>query len=149
MCSNMFAMLYLMPNLDQMYIYSGQYWYLQVLHVHCTCKCLGDKGLYYYSYSTQQSYYTDTFNYKSLEVIIKWYTVAPVHFNVYLLFLQFSKQTVIDCYLSFVENYKTSGKVIENALTTKSSVQKFIEVSFCKRSIIFSRMTKWELIGEC
>lgn len=39
----------------------------------------------------------------------------------------FSKQTVIDCYLSFVENYKTSGKVIENALTTKSSVQKFIE----------------------
>ena len=41
---------------------------------------------------------------------------------------QFSKQTVIDCYLSFVENYKTSGKVIENALQTKSSVQRFIEV---------------------
>lgn len=100
---------------------------------------------------TQHSkvYYTDTFNYKSIEVMLKWYTVAPVHFNDYLLFLQFSKQTVIDCYLSFVENYKTSGKVIENALTTKSSVQKFIEVSFCKRSIIFSRMTKWELIGEC
>ncbi|KAK3099343.1 hypothetical protein FSP39_002973 [Pinctada imbricata] len=39
----------------------------------------------------------------------------------------FSKQTVIDCYISFVENYKTSGKVIENALQTKSSVQKFIE----------------------
>ncbi|XP_060074181.1 rho guanine nucleotide exchange factor 17-like [Ylistrum balloti] len=39
----------------------------------------------------------------------------------------FSKQTVVDSYLSFVENYRTSGKVIENALQTKSSVQKFIE----------------------
>ncbi|XP_052795496.1 rho guanine nucleotide exchange factor 17-like isoform X2 [Mya arenaria] len=39
----------------------------------------------------------------------------------------FSGQTVQDSYLSFVENYKTSGKVIENALQTKSSVQKFVE----------------------
>ncbi|KAK3599920.1 hypothetical protein CHS0354_012562 [Potamilus streckersoni] len=39
----------------------------------------------------------------------------------------FSRQTVLDSYLSFVENYKTSGKVIENALQTKSSIQKFIE----------------------
>lgn len=46
-------------------------------------------------------------------------------------FFQFSGQTVQDSYLSFVENYKTSGKVIENALQTKSSVQKFVEVSIC------------------
>ncbi|KAL8587625.1 hypothetical protein ACOMHN_045314 [Nucella lapillus] len=39
----------------------------------------------------------------------------------------FSKQTVLESYMSFVENYNTSGKVIENALTTKSSMQKFIE----------------------
>ncbi|XP_059178943.1 rho guanine nucleotide exchange factor 17-like isoform X2 [Physella acuta] len=39
----------------------------------------------------------------------------------------FAKQTVLESYMSFVENYKASGKVIENALTTKSSVQKFIE----------------------
>lgn len=39
----------------------------------------------------------------------------------------FSKQTVVDSYLSFVENYRTSGKVIENALQAKSSVQKFLE----------------------
>ncbi|XP_076447070.1 rho guanine nucleotide exchange factor 17-like isoform X2 [Babylonia areolata] len=39
----------------------------------------------------------------------------------------FSKQTIVESYLSFVENYNTSGKVIENALTTKSSMQKFIE----------------------
>lgn len=39
----------------------------------------------------------------------------------------FSGQSVQDSYLSFVENYKTSGKVIENALQTKSSVQKFVE----------------------
>ncbi|KAK7096810.1 rho guanine nucleotide exchange factor 17-like [Littorina saxatilis] len=39
----------------------------------------------------------------------------------------FSKQTILESYLSFVENYNTSGKVIENALTTKSSMQKFIE----------------------
>ncbi|KAK7475293.1 hypothetical protein BaRGS_00033440 [Batillaria attramentaria] len=39
----------------------------------------------------------------------------------------FCKQTVLESYLSFVENYNTSGKVIENALTTKSSMQKFIE----------------------
>ncbi|KAJ8297486.1 hypothetical protein KUTeg_024017 [Tegillarca granosa] len=36
----------------------------------------------------------------------------------------FSKQTVVDSYLSFLENYRTSGKVIES---TKSSVQKIIE----------------------
>uniref|UniRef100_A0A2C9K8D3 DH domain-containing protein n=1 Tax=Biomphalaria glabrata TaxID=6526 RepID=A0A2C9K8D3_BIOGL len=39
----------------------------------------------------------------------------------------FAKQTVLESYMSFVENYNASGKVIENALTTKSSVQKFIE----------------------
>ncbi|XP_041358523.1 rho guanine nucleotide exchange factor 17-like isoform X2 [Gigantopelta aegis] len=39
----------------------------------------------------------------------------------------FSKQTVLESYLSFVENYKTSGRVIENALSTKSSIQKFLE----------------------
>lgn len=67
-----------------------------------------------------------------------WYTVASAYVNEnLLLILQFSKQTVIDCYLSFVENYKTSGKVIENALTTKSSVQKFIEVSLSKQSMFY------------
>ncbi|XP_067663599.1 rho guanine nucleotide exchange factor 17-like [Haliotis asinina] len=39
----------------------------------------------------------------------------------------FSKQTVLESYLSFVENYRLSGKVLENALTNKSSVQKFVE----------------------
>lgn len=39
----------------------------------------------------------------------------------------FSKQTVLDSYLSFVENYEKSGSVIENDLLTKSSVSKFIE----------------------
>lgn len=39
----------------------------------------------------------------------------------------FAKQTVLESYMSFVENYNASGKVIENALTTKTSVQKFIE----------------------
>ncbi|KAL5012289.1 hypothetical protein ScPMuIL_010840 [Solemya velum] len=39
----------------------------------------------------------------------------------------FCKQTILNSYLSFVENYKTAGKVIENALQTKSSVQKFID----------------------
>ncbi|XP_050417239.1 rho guanine nucleotide exchange factor 17 [Patella vulgata] len=39
----------------------------------------------------------------------------------------FSKQTVLESYLSFVENYKTSGKAFEHALQTKSSVQKFVE----------------------
>ena len=48
---------------------------------------------------------------------------------------QFSGQSVQDSYLSFVENYKTSGKVIENALQTKSSVQKFVEVRFCCQNI--------------
>lgn len=43
---------------------------------------------------------------------------------------QFSKQTVLDSYISFVENYEKSGSVIENDLLTKSSVSKFIEVSF-------------------
>lgn len=37
----------------------------------------------------------------------------------------FSKQTVLESYLSFVENY--NSKVIENTLTAKSSVQKFLE----------------------
>lgn len=46
-----------------------------------------------------------------------------------VLCFQFAKQTVLESYLSFVENYNASGKVIENALNTKSSVQKFIEVS--------------------
>ena len=41
---------------------------------------------------------------------------------------QFSKQSVLDSYSSFVENYNTSGKVIEIALANKSSTQKIIEV---------------------
>lgn len=53
--------------------------------------------------------------------------VLNVFYFCFLLF-QFSKQTILESYLSFVENYNTSGKVIENALTTKSSMQKFIEV---------------------
>ncbi|CAC5403337.1 ARHGEF17 [Mytilus coruscus] len=39
----------------------------------------------------------------------------------------FSKNTVLDCYLSFVENFKTSGKEIENIIQNKSSIQRFIE----------------------
>ncbi|CAI9732281.1 rho guanine nucleotide exchange factor 17-like [Octopus vulgaris] len=39
----------------------------------------------------------------------------------------FSKQTVLDSYLSFVDNYKKSGNALENDLLTKSSVSKFIE----------------------
>ncbi|GAB1601782.1 rho guanine nucleotide exchange factor 17-like [Argonauta hians] len=39
----------------------------------------------------------------------------------------FSKQTVLDSYLSFVDNYQKSCHVLENDLLTKSSVSKFIE----------------------
>ncbi|GFO47662.1 rho guanine nucleotide exchange factor 17 [Plakobranchus ocellatus] len=53
----------------------------------------------------------------------------------------FSKQTVLESYLSFVENY--NSKVIENALTAKSSVQKFLEQ--CQRDS-GSKLTMKDLI---
>ena len=45
----------------------------------------------------------------------------------YILFFQFSKQTVIECYTSFIEYFPRAEKVLDD-LSTKSSFQKFIEV---------------------
>ncbi|XP_064637015.1 uncharacterized protein LOC135493544 [Lineus longissimus] len=39
----------------------------------------------------------------------------------------FSKESVVDSYVSFIENYKTSERVLENLLNNKTSFQKFIE----------------------
>ena len=57
------------------------------------------------------------------------FIILDALFHVLYIIFQFSKNTVLDCYLSFVENFKTSGKEIENILQNKSSIQKFIEVS--------------------
>jgi len=44
------------------------------------------------------------------------------------LVFQFSKQTVIESYISFIENFARAEKVLDD-LSTKSSFQKFVEVS--------------------
>ena len=67
-----------------------------------------------------------------VQTVCKGYQQSPLagkELIVTFTLFQFSGQSVQDSYVSFVENYKTSGKVIENALQTKSSVQKFVEVS--------------------
>jgi len=47
--------------------------------------------------------------------------------------LQFSKQTVIDSYISFIEHFPRAEKVLDE-VSTKSSFQKFVEVSSaCQR----------------
>jgi hypothetical protein len=43
---------------------------------------------------------------------------------------QFSKQTVIESYMSFIEHFPRAEKVLDE-VSTKSSFQKFIEVSDC------------------
>jgi len=42
--------------------------------------------------------------------------------------MQFSKQTVIDSYISFIEHFPRAEKVLDE-VSTKSSFQKFVEVS--------------------
>ena len=48
---------------------------------------------------------------------------------------QFSKQTVIESYISFIENFARAEKVLDD-LSTKSSFQKFVEVSSHVWSVI-------------
>jgi len=47
---------------------------------------------------------------------------------VLLVHVQFSKQTVIDSYISFIEHFPRAEKVLDE-VSTKSSFQKFVEVS--------------------
>jgi len=51
------------------------------------------------------------------------------------LVFQFSKQTVIESYISFIENFARAEKVLDD-LSTKSSFQKFVEVSSHVCSVI-------------
>ena len=49
--------------------------------------------------------------------------------------VQFSKQTVIDSYISFIEHFPRAEKVLDE-VSTKSSFQKFVEVGFVCCSLL-------------
>ena len=65
----------------------------------------------------------------SKQTVIESYKVVMSSCNRACFLFQFSKQTVIESYISFIENFARAEKVLDD-MSTKSSFQKFVEVSF-------------------
>ena len=53
---------------------------------------------------------------------------------------QFSKQTVIESYVSFIEHFPRAEKVLHD-LAAKTTFQRFVEVSSPANSIIFVQIS--------